>query len=175
MGDGMDVEIGSTSASMEEEELVTGSSTAAHGDGWELLGLARQLASQGKPSLALQAVVLAIKSVGGEQAVLQMLGRARQLYQNKLRSNAAADELASLFAECLIAEVHPGKSNPSPSNMVSPSTLLSNSAESSILGTSGRKQIMLDAFSDGSSFICLRCGGLVSNLRKDEHLTYWCG
>ncbi|KAJ0989487.1 hypothetical protein J5N97_007843 [Dioscorea zingiberensis] len=172
MGDGMDAEMGSNSASMEE---VAGSFPAAHGEGWELLALARQLVSQGKPSLALQAVVLAIKSEGGEQAVLQMLHRARELYQNKLQANAAADELASLFAECIIAEVHPIKSNPSSSNMVSPSTLLSNSAEASILGMNGRKQIMLDAFSDGSSFICLRCGGLVSNLRKDEHLAYWCG
>lgn len=57
----MDVEIGSSSESMveKEEEVVVevrGSSSVAHGDGWELLGLARQLASQGKPSLALQAV-----------------------------------------------------------------------------------------------------------------------
>jgi hypothetical protein len=50
-----------------------------------------------------------------------------------------------------------------------------NSDEACILAESGRKQIILDAFADGSSFICLKCGGLFSTSRKDEHLTYWCG
>ncbi|KAJ8751830.1 hypothetical protein K2173_026024 [Erythroxylum novogranatense] len=34
-------------------------------------------------------------------------------------------------------------------------------------------QIALDAVRAGSSIICLQCGGLVSNLRKDEHYAYW--
>ncbi|KAL0906470.1 hypothetical protein M5K25_024967 [Dendrobium thyrsiflorum] len=148
-------------------------------NGWTLLDLARQLVTQGKPSLALQAVVMAIKSAGGDQAVLQTLIRAQELYINRVRADAAADELASLFAECAIAEAQPP---PNPVltppleqlNATNP-TLLQDVSDTSILAQSGRMQIMLDAFADGSSFICLKCGGLVSNLRKDEHFMYWCG
>jgi len=123
----------------------------------------------------------AMRSRGGEDAVLQTLERARELYRNKLQENSAADELASLFAECAIAEAQPANPNqsqaapPQPPDGSVPPVMLDAASDTSILAMSGRKQIMLDAFSDGSSFICLKCGGLVSNVRKDEHLAYWCG
>ncbi|KAI4389887.1 hypothetical protein MLD38_002058 [Melastoma candidum] len=87
--------------------------------------------------------------------------------------NPAVDQLASLFAECAIAEAQPLKVEP----------ICSTSAQSievdtrgpSILQESGRMQIVLDAYADGSSFICLQCGGLVSLQCKDEHYAYWCG
>ncbi|XP_077211576.1 uncharacterized protein LOC143846869 [Tasmannia lanceolata] len=138
-----------------------------------LLSLARQLISQGKPSLALQAVVMAMRSSGGDTAVFQTLHRARELYRNKLQANAGADELASLFAECAIAEAQPVNSEVVPFDTRGTSPM-PDADGTSILAKSGRQQIMLDAFSDGSSFICLQCGGLVSNQRKDEHLAYWC-
>lgn len=114
-----------------------------------------------------------MKTKGGDQAVFQTLNRARELYRNKLRSSAAADELASLFAECAIAEAVPLKSKESEQDMVGTS-IESDAHIDSILAETGRKQIVLDAFSDGSSFVCLQCGGLVSNHRKDEHYAYWC-
>ncbi|PKA54103.1 hypothetical protein AXF42_Ash018113 [Apostasia shenzhenica] len=148
---------------------------------WALLDMARQLVIQGKPSLALRAVVMAMRSEGGEQAVIQALNRARELYRSRLQAEAATDELASLFAECAIAEARQVNPNfpllpqpPLPLHANNPALLL-DIDETSILATSGRKQIMLDAFSDGSSFICLKCGGLVSKHRKDEHYEYWCG
>ncbi|KAG1363946.1 hypothetical protein COCNU_11G007730 [Cocos nucifera] len=119
-------------------------------------------------------IMAAMRSKGGEQAVFRTLNRARELYKSKMQANAAVDELASLFAECAIAEAQPLRSDlPSPCAAV-PSILIDGN-DTSILAMSGRKQIMLDAFADGSSFVCLRCGGLVSNLRKEEHLAYWCG
>ncbi|XP_020599574.1 uncharacterized protein LOC110038982 [Phalaenopsis equestris] len=145
---------------------------------WPLLDLARQLVTQGKPSLALRAVVTAVKSDGGDQAVLHTLNRAQELYINRLRADAAANELASLFAECAIAEARPQNPivNPSLQQLDATNlTLLHDVSDASILAQSGRMQIMLDAFADGSSFICLKCGGLVSNHRRDEHLMYWCG
>lgn len=151
------------------------------------LALARQLADQGKPSQALQAVVMAMRAKGGDQAVFYILQRARELYISKLEASAEADQLASLFAECAIAEAQPARSEPTPSPSPSPSFSIpvarttqpshpidSQAYEKSILAETGRKQIMLDAFSDGSSFICLQCGGLVSSHRKDEHYAYWC-
>ncbi|KAF8406288.1 hypothetical protein HHK36_008373 [Tetracentron sinense] len=118
-------------------------------------------------------VVMAMRSDGGDGAVFQTLHRARELYRNKLQANAAADQLASLFAECAIAEAQPLESKVSPFGSGGTS-VTPDAHEASILAESGRKQIVLDAFSDGSSFICLQCGGIVSNHRKDEHFAYWC-
>ncbi|RWW19534.1 hypothetical protein BHE74_00020341 [Ensete ventricosum] len=174
---------------------------SAQDNAWGLVSLARQLIDQGKPSLALQAV----KSSSARSycvidpcsrvssfacvrdgflwlrylfAVLETLQRARELYRNRLQANSPVDELASLFAECAIAEAQPMVANnlpPPPSHAASPTPILLDSDETSILSMTGRKQIMLDAFADGSSFVCLQCGGLVSSLRRDEHMAYWCG
>nr|XP_034897755.1 uncharacterized protein LOC118036164 isoform X2 [Populus alba] len=81
-----------------------------------LLTLARQLISQGKPSQALQAVVMAMRTKGGDQAVFQSLHRARELYLNRLQENTAVDQLASLFAECAIAEAQPLQAEQTPLN-----------------------------------------------------------
>uniref|UniRef100_A0A2P2JUH9 Uncharacterized protein MANES_18G040700 n=1 Tax=Rhizophora mucronata TaxID=61149 RepID=A0A2P2JUH9_RHIMU len=138
----------------------------------ELLVFARLLINQGKPSQALQAVVMAMRTQGGEEAVFQSLHRARELYRNRLRVNTAVDQLAALFAECAIAEAQPLENDPMPAAVGSSSVIDVNG--NSILAEMGRMQIVLDAFSDGSSFICLQCGGLVSNHRKDEHYAFWC-
>ncbi|GMJ15342.1 hypothetical protein like AT5G47830 [Hibiscus trionum] len=139
--------------------------------GRDLLVMARNLVHQGKPSQALQAVVMAMKTRGGDEAVFQSLYRAREVYRTKMQENTTVDQLASLFAECVIAEAQPIKGESWPCNTNVPP----DAHGTSILAETGRMQIVLDAFSDGSSFICLQCGGLVSNNRKDEHYAYWCG
>lgn len=139
----------------------------------DFLTLARQLIDQGKPSQALQAVVMAMRTKGGDEAVFQSLHRARELYRSRMQGNAAVDQLACLFAECAIAEAQPLKIEPPVTNVGGPS-ISPDAHGTSILAETGRTQVVLDAFSDGSSFICLQCGGLVSNHRKDEHYAYWC-
>ncbi|KAF7083713.1 hypothetical protein CFC21_087476 [Triticum aestivum] len=146
---------------------------AAAGDGWSMLSRARGLLQEGQPSLALQALLLAIRSQGGEQALIQTLNRARDLYRQRSQPAPNIDELASLLAQCAIAEAQ--TSNPNPLAPGSDPVTTLNSDEACILAECGRKQIILDAFNDGSSFICLKCGGLFSTSRKDEHLAYWCG
>ncbi|XP_076917155.1 uncharacterized protein LOC143577109 [Bidens hawaiensis] len=136
-----------------------------------LLTVARQLIEQGKPSEALQAVVTAMRTKGGETAALQALNRAKELYRNKIHETSAADELASLFAECAIAESLHEIPEPPPG----PPPLEPEATGTSILAETGRKQVVIDAFSDGSSFVCQQCGGLVGNDRKDEHYAFWCG
>ncbi|KAL6888685.1 hypothetical protein ACP4OV_009711 [Aristida adscensionis] len=145
----------------------------AAGEGWSMLARARVLLQEGKPSLALQAVLLAIRTQGGEQALVQTLNRARELYTQRSQATPSVDELASLLAQCAIAEAQSTNANPQGPGS-DPVTML-DSDEACILAESGRKQIILDAFADGSSFICLKCGGLFSTSRKDEHLAYWCG
>lgn len=152
-----------------------------------LLALARQQINEGNPSLALQAVVMALRATGGEQAVLGALGRARELYQSGLRENAATDELSALFAECAIATLPPQPTaTPVETNAADSAsgqfvghelmdTIDINGANGdSILAESGREQVVIDASSDGSSFVCQQCGGVVSNLRRDEHMSFWC-
>ncbi|KAI4337006.1 hypothetical protein L6164_015468 [Bauhinia variegata] len=139
----------------------------------DLLTLARQHINQGKPSQALQAVVMAMKTKGGDEAVFRSLHRARELYRCRLQETAAVDQLASLFAECAIAEAQPVTIESSANNMAGPS-ITPDVHGTSILAETGRMQVVLDAVSDGSSFICLKCGGLVSNHRKEEHYAYWC-
>lgn len=61
----------------------TDSPATASGGGEEarsFLPYARQLIDEGKPSQALQMVVMALKNIGGDEAVLQALNRARQLH-----------------------------------------------------------------------------------------------
>lgn len=121
---------------------------------------------------------MAMKLCGGDQAVMWTLHRAHEMYKSRMKENAAAEELASLFAECAITEATPSASGgPSPftGTAVGGSAVLADRSEASILAQNGRMQVVMDAFADGSSFVCLQCGGLVSNLRRDEHFAYWCG
>uniref|UniRef100_A0A0E0JVT1 C2HC zinc finger plants domain-containing protein n=1 Tax=Oryza punctata TaxID=4537 RepID=A0A0E0JVT1_ORYPU len=144
---------------------------AAGGEGWSMLSRARALLEEGKPSLALQAILLAIRSQGGEQALMQTLNRARELYRQRSQPSPSVDDLASLLAQCAIAESQSPNTNVQQAPGSDPVMML-DSDEVCILAESGRKQIILDAFADGSSFICLKCGGLFSTSRKDEHLAY---
>lgn len=116
---------------------------------------------------------MVLKIRGGDAAVAEGLKRAKELFSRKNQANAAANELASLFAECAIAEATPSQGG-IPQQETSGEPIVPDPQERSILAETGRKQVMLDAFSDGSSFVCLQCGGLVSNDRKEEHLTFWC-
>ncbi|RVW99939.1 hypothetical protein CK203_024783 [Vitis vinifera] len=63
-------------------------------------------------------VVMAMRTRGGDEAIFQSLHRARELYRNRLQANAAADQLACLFAECAIAEVEPCNAEPSPHDVM---------------------------------------------------------
>ncbi|GKV10267.1 hypothetical protein SLEP1_g21659 [Rubroshorea leprosula] len=165
--DGTDTEMMETEAAVQQQQPEQNDVAR------DLLSMARQLISQGKPSQALQAVIMATRTGGGDDAVFQSLHRARELYRSRMQERTAVDDLAALFAECAIAEAEPSKSESLQSNPGGPS-IVSDPHGTSILAETGRTQIVLDAFSDGSSFICLKCGGLVSNHRKDEHYAYWC-
>ncbi|KAM7278487.1 hypothetical protein ACFE04_005621 [Oxalis oulophora] len=141
----------------------------------ELLKLARQHIDQGHPSEALQAVVMASRTTGGDTSVFNALHRAREQYVKRLQQTSHVDHLASLFAQCAIAELQSSTTAAvADAAEFSANPISFDAQQTSILAETGRTQIVLDAFSDGSSFICLQCGGLVSNHRKDEHYAHWC-
>ncbi|PIN26144.1 hypothetical protein CDL12_01099 [Handroanthus impetiginosus] len=156
-----------------------------------LLAMARQLVDQGKPSQALQAVtfilflpspsylliillwlrvVMAMKIQGGDEAVAQVLNRARELYRNKTQALSMVDELASLFAECAIAKAMPMPSKQNNFKIKQMPSPLNHTVKrlQYLLRRAGSKSCS-SVYSDGSSFICLQCGGLVNNHRKEEH------
>lgn len=124
---------------------------------------------------SLEQVVMAMRTQGGDEAVLQILNRTRELYKRRIQETATMDQLASIFAECAITEAQPLGHEPRSTDLFgTKETVTADAHGISILEKSGRSQIMLDAFADGSSFICLQCGGLVSIHRRDEHYAYWC-
>jgi hypothetical protein len=131
-------------------------------------------------------VVLALRATGGERAVLQALGRAREIYEARRRSNEAVDELSALLAGCglatEVAATSASNLRPEPT-VVAPATRDLDMTEhrpgmyqssAPILAESGRLQVVMDASSDGSSFVCVQCGVVVSNHRRDEHFAFWC-
>ncbi|KAI4339833.1 hypothetical protein MLD38_024732 [Melastoma candidum] len=169
-----DVEMDGDSSSAAGNVVASVDDTTKEREAMEFLTMARRLVDQGKPSQALQAVVMATRTQGGDEAVFHFLNRARELYRSRLLASSAVDELASLFAECAIAEAQPLKVELSICS-ASGQSIEVDTRGPSILQESGRMQIVLDAYADGSSFICLQCGGVVSLQRKDEHYAYWCG
>ncbi|KAJ6320936.1 hypothetical protein OIU78_016181 [Salix suchowensis] len=64
----------------------------------------------------LAQVVMAMRTKGGDQAVFHSLNRARELYLKRLQENTAVNQLASLFAECAIAEAQPLQAEQTPLN-----------------------------------------------------------
>ena len=109
---------------METETTVAAAAPQQQGQndvGKELLTMARNLIDQGKPSQALQVVVMAVRTRGGDEAVFQSLHRAREVYRTRIQENTAVDQLASLFAECAIAEAQPSKAESLPCNLNGPS------------------------------------------------------
>lgn len=123
---------------------------------------------------------MGMRARGGDEALFQCLHCARETYRSRLPERADIDQLASLFTECVIAETQPIKVELS-SNYTVGATVQSGNCGNSILNAdahsivaeTGRAQVMLNAFSDGSS-LCLKCGDLVNYHRKDEHNAFWC-
>lgn len=131
-------------------------------------------------------VVIALRASGGERAVLQAFSSAREIYRTERVAIDPVDELSALFADCGITDIHsinfssnggPHTATPVPS-MQDLDMMEGNTSRipisAPILAESGRLQVVMDASADGSSFVCLQCGGVVSNLRRDEHLQFWC-
>ncbi|KAG2311650.1 hypothetical protein Bca4012_026107 [Brassica carinata] len=120
-------------------------------------------------------VLMAMRTQGGDEAVIHILNRTRKLYKHRIQETASVDQLASIFAECAITEAQPlGHEGTSTDLFGTKERVTADTHGISILEKIGRSQIMLDAFADGSSFICLKCGGLASVHMRDENYAYWC-
>lgn len=46
--------------------------------------------------------------------------------------------------------------------------------EETLLSERGEQIILKDAFEDGSSVVCSKCGSLIPRVRAQNHSLYWC-
>ena len=54
-----------------------------------------------------QQVVMMMITQGGDEAVLHILNRTRELYRRRIQETAIVDQLDSIFVECAITEAQP--------------------------------------------------------------------
>lgn len=121
-----------------------------------LLNISRENISNGNGDEALAALVHAItlSHPRGENAVADILDQAKkraeaeseeQLRQNAMVNLEKAKEISRRLLE-----------------------------ENTILSESGMQTILKDAFEDGSSLVCGKCGSLVPTSRAEAHSRFWC-
>lgn len=116
----------------------------------EVVIKAREALRKGNAFKALEHVVLAIQKTRGEGAILQVLDEAKKAA--KERGYMTEEEFAELNGTLEGADA----------------------TEEPIISERGKEQILRDAYADGSSILCKRCGALVPVKRKSNHDQFWC-
>jgi hypothetical protein len=117
-----------------------------------LLSLSRDQISDGKPMEALSSVVHAIVLTQGEGALVEVLEAAKRRADrdHDIMSIQSALEEAHEMSRRLVAD------------------------DTTILSERGEQSILKEAFEDGSSVVCTKCGSLIPRSRSEEHCKYWC-
>ena len=109
----------------------------------------RSSIADGEKNDALASLLHAIRLTSGEASILGILNEAKKR----------------------VDEAHAQRSNNS--DLIAARQALQSLLDTeSILGD--RDDILHDAFSDGSSVICRKCGALVARVRTDAHSKRWC-
>lgn len=116
-----------------------------------LLTITRTEIADRKPQQALASLIHAIRLTHGEDAILGILDQAKQ------RADIQADQ--EKMENSLIE-----------ARRVS----LMLMQQETMLSERGEEEILKDAFEDGSSVVCRRCGGLIARVRWDSHNQFWC-
>jgi hypothetical protein len=100
---------------------------------------------------ALAALVQAITLTRGEEGIMQVLEEAKAKADREHERRAMVDALAVAreISRRLVRE-------------------------ETILSERGEQTILKDAFEDGSSVVCSKCGSLVPATRAENHSLYWC-
>ena len=113
----------------------------------------------------------AITLTRGEDAVFEVLSQARAtIAASQPRPDPAQQRQEAQRRARLEREAHEKSINDAMKacdELVRADSLLSERCD-------GSENILRDAFEDGSSVVCRRCGGLVKRLRWDLHNTKWC-
>ena len=116
-----------------------------------LLSITRSEIADNKPQQALAALLHVIRLTRGEDAIMEVLDNAKHKATIEIDQMILTENLNEARRISLL--------------------LLE---QDSILSEREEQEILKDAFEDGSSVYCVKCGDLVSRLRWDAHQQYWC-
>jgi len=168
-----------------------------------MLRSASEKVQEGRPREALEALILVIQGLYGNHAVLPMLHHARQRFTADLTASHGAgaggdvnmDQITALLsrvcltisndgagsgsreseANALSESAHPsgGAIPPQPSPPMPPGTHAQAEPPQMLLAERGREGIVQAALADGSSFVCVHCGGVYALTRQATY-HMWC-
>lgn len=116
-----------------------------------LLTITRSNIADSNPEQALAALLHAVRITRGEGAIIDVLNQARE------RATAEIDQQ-------ILLESHQHAKRISEELM----------RQDTFLSERGDEDILKDAFEDGSSLVCVKCGGLVAKVRWESHIKMWC-
>ncbi len=116
-----------------------------------LLNITRSNIADSNPEQALAALLHAVRITRGEDAIFDVLNQARE------RATAEIDQQ-------VLRESHEQARRISEELM----------RQDTFLSERGEEDILRDAFEDGSSIVCVKCGGLVAKVRWESHAKMWC-
>lgn len=133
----------------------------------------------GKPIAALQELLRITREVGGCDAQAQVIQRAIEAFSQGHVENT--QDIAALLAQCNLditgqSQQHAEEQNVDIDVMQTDPqhpAAMGKDEPRPILAESGREGITDAAMSDGSSFLCQQCGGVVSRSRESQH-HLWC-
>lgn len=116
-----------------------------------LLEHTRSKILEGSKTDALATLLHAIRISSGEDSIIRILDQAKKRVDDDY--NLRDQSLAVTNAANAIKRILEGDS---------------------FLSEMGQENILRDAFEDGSSIICQKCSGLVSQSRWEAHKNSWC-
>mmetsp|Transcript_28801 Transcript_28801/g.27584 ORF Transcript_28801/g.27584 Transcript_28801/m.27584 type:complete len:161 (-) Transcript_28801:692-1174(-) len=118
-----------------------------------LLEVTKSKISEGSKDDALATLLHAIRLSSGEDSIIRILDQAKKKAEEDatMQDQEAADCLS--YATNAIEKIQ---------------------EEDCFLSQRGEEDILKDAFQDGSSLICQKCGGLVKAERWEAHSDSWC-
>ena len=116
-----------------------------------LLQHTRSKISEGNKEDALAALLHAIRISSGEDSIIRILDEAKKRVDDDyaLRDQSSAVTNAANAIRRILEQ-------------------------DCFLSERGQEDILRDAFEDGSSIICQKCSGLVSQIRWEAHKNRWC-
>ncbi len=188
--DEMDFEHTSSSARLQADEgrnSTDGQQQLEDEDVAALLALARLHIDHGRPEEAMSCVVTALQATHGHEAAQEALHQQQQ--QERLsafphhQSQSEVVRRLMRFMELQLYQQRKGKEGITAVPDVIGRSENTDEAQRDeivelanipIIVGQGKAQILTDAWSDGSSFICQACGGLVAVKRRHAHTSLWC-
>lgn len=116
-----------------------------------LLDITRSNIADSNPDRALAALLHAVRITRGESAIFDVLNQARERATAEIDRQVMNESYAQ--AKRISEELM---------------------RQDTFLSERGDEEILKDAFEDGSSLVCVKCGGLVAKVRWESHSKFWC-